>query len=524
VSDSEHRKNNLLLLDYLLYTLHLALSSMSGASETAAPVKSQYHHFIPRLILRNYADTSAPAAPHSPRGRRNGKKAGPQLQGARDSMINLVNLETMGLEQTPLSRAFGIQDMYRDFDRSNPDQHRIEQKLANLESRAGKILAKARQAFDAGKGQVEMLRGERDTLRKFLFIMMYRNKRFHRRFNLSSEQYFANDRATMMSYMRDKGFKKPVDVWFDNLEAFIDLEMDPELKWMQTIVKRAYPDDAVWFVKNAQMCYLCFCTPKDPETEFLLTENSYGVFEGCTNDRAWTDFHLFAPVAPRLMIVLRSSLLPSGYDEGNKDERLQRLRDVQRAQNPLDPESVRSWLEDLPVKKALNNYSKIVDGAVVPLPTRIRPENHKFYFRFFPIESEHVQKMNIIFIENAFGTKAILFKSKPALRRALEAFLLTNCPGFKVVTMPPHPSDGPFFITSDRFEIVETWPDADKVSYFKGLENVARELGSGAKARYTVIPTMPGTMGVALFKKQDFMKRYEGLGKRLTTGGRKYGC
>jgi hypothetical protein len=438
-------------------------------------------------------------------------------------MINLVNLETMGLEQAPLSRAFGLQDMYRDFDRSNPDQHRIEQKLANLESRAGKILAKARQAFESGKGHAEMLRGERDTLRKFLFIMMYRNKKFHLRFNVSSEDYIANDRSSMMSYMREKGFKKPVDVWFHNLEAFIDLQMDPELKWMHAITKRAYPEDAMWFVNNVQMKFLCFCTPKDPEDEFMLTENSYGVFEGCTNRRAWTDFHIFAPVSPRLMIVLRSLLMPSGYDNGEA-ERLLQLQEIQRVQNPLDPGSVRSWLEDLPVKKALNNYSKIVDGKAVLLPTRVRPENHKFYFKFFPIESEHVQKMNIIFLENAFGTKSILFKSKLALRRALEAFLLTNTPGFKVVTMPPGGSDGPFLITSDRFEIVETWPDAAKLPFFKGLENIARELGSGAKARYTVVPTMPGTMGVALFKEHDFMRRYEGLGKRLTTGGTKYNC
>jgi hypothetical protein len=492
---------------------------MSYASGASPPAKSQYHHFVPRFILRNYGDTSKSATPPSPQGR-GGKNTAAQLRNASasDAMINLVNLQTMELEQTPLSRAFGLQDMYRDLDRSNSDQHRIERKLSALEGRVSKIIANARQAFEAGKGETHMLRGERDTLRKFLFVMMYRSKKFYRRFNLSTGEYFANDRDAMMKYMKEKGFKKPIDVWFDNLEAFIDLEMDPEMKWPEKLMQRAYPGDAMWFFKNVQMYFLCFCTPKNPENEFLLTENSYGVFEGPNNDIAWTDFHLFAPISPKLIIVLRSALLPSGYDEA-EDERLAQLQGILHMQNPLNPGSAHSILEDLPVKKARNNYSKIVNGKPVALPVRIRPENHKFYFEFFQIGAEHVQVMNTIFLENSFGTNVILFKSKPALRQALEAYLTTNISGFKCVSLPPSGFDGPFLITTlDKFEIVDTWPDAEMVAFMKGLERIAGALGSAAKAKYSVVQAKPGMMGIPLFKDQGFMERYEKLGKGYIPG------
>lgn len=45
----------------------------------------------------------------------------------------------------------------------------------------------------------------------------------------------ADDRERMLAYMDSKGFKKPRDVWFDNLRQFLDLEMDPEKSWMGTI-------------------------------------------------------------------------------------------------------------------------------------------------------------------------------------------------------------------------------------------------------------------------------------------------
>ncbi|KAF8245412.1 hypothetical protein K440DRAFT_646339 [Wilcoxina mikolae CBS 423.85] len=463
----------------------------SNSTPNSTRVKSQYHHFIPRFILRNYADLTAPApassAPRS-RARRGGGRRSrgqhhqQQQHNTRDGMLKLLNLQTMELEEQPLSKVFGLQDMYRDFDRSNPDQHRIEQKLSALESKAGTIIANARNAFTSGKDSVGMIRGERDTLRKFLFIMMYRSKKFYRRYNhQSADDYKANDRVKMLAYMKEKGFKKPIDVWFANLEAILDLQMDAEQKWAMKIMEKAYPDDAAWFFKNMQMYFMSFCTPKDPKDEFLLTENVYGIFEGCNTNEGWTDHHLFAPVSSRLMIVLRSNILPTGIEDNDEEDRKQMLADLVVRCGPAHGKSM---LEDLPVERAMNNYSKIVNRKPVLLPTKIRPENHKFYFRFFGVDTSHVQKINIVMIEEAYNTSMMLYREPEGFKRALEAYLLTDIPGFKRLANMSNLDSPDYNPNSEEEATIEK----KRVAYIEGLEKIARELGSTAKAQHYTVP------------------------------------
>lgn len=77
--------------------------------------------------------------------------------------------------------------------------------------------------------------------------------------------------------MRDKSFKKSIDVWFDNIKAMLELKMDPKGEWMNEIRKRAYPDDAEWFIHHIQNMYMALCTLSEQENEFLITENGYGI-------------------------------------------------------------------------------------------------------------------------------------------------------------------------------------------------------------------------------------------------------
>lgn len=390
-------------------------------------------------------------------------------------MINLVNLETAQLEQAPLSRTFGLQDMYRDFEASDPElQHHVEKRLSVLESEAAKILARARKAFNEGKGEVMMKREERDLLRRFLFIMLYRNKGFYGRFNLSKEDYKSNDRAQMMEYMEEKGFEKPIDVWFSNIKAFLDvkIEKDP-FSWIENIKEMAFPLDGMWFWKNITMFFLTFCTPEEPDDEFLLSENSYSVFEGLNSNGVWTDFHLFAPVTPKLMIVLRSTILPSGADDQNPAI-LKMLEETLAMHNPIQGiNQQRPALEALPVQKARNNYSRVVNGKAEPLNVNVRDNNHKFFFRFFPINTKYTQLINTIFLENAISTTLILYRSSEGLKRALEEYLGTSRAGFKLVSLPRNNMS------------VENLQFSDRLPYLEKLMQVAAGLGSTVKLSYS---------------------------------------
>src|ERR1700722_4029082 len=248
----------------------------------SAPAKSQYHHYIPRFILPNFAHPFKPAeippkgsAKRGKRSRKNGYHPG-------EPMLHAINLTgaTAELIETAGSGAFEPGDMYRDLEGA-ANQHYLEEQLSRLESRTGQIIHKIRKAFEAGEREVWITRPDRNMLRKFLFIMKYRGTGQHRRFyHQNAEGYSEDDREPLLTYMREKGYQKPIDVWFDNIKVMLELKMDPEGEWMEELRKRVYPDDAEMYIAHTQMMYLALCTPSAKDDEFLLTENAYNIHEG----------------------------------------------------------------------------------------------------------------------------------------------------------------------------------------------------------------------------------------------------
>jgi hypothetical protein len=439
-------------------------------------------------------------------------------------MLYTLDLSTpkAAIMETAVGRTFGLTDMYRDFaDASN--QHYLEEQLSKLESRAGAIISKIRKAFEAQERGLWLIRAERDILRKFLFIMKYRGSTMHKRFyHEGAEGYRADDREKLLQYMQEKGFKKPVDVWFDNIKAMLELKMDPQCLWMRELRERIYPDDAMWFIAHTQMMYLAFCTTSIGDDEFLLTENAYSIHEGPNSYRinphtgeltptAYTEYHVFAVISPNLIMVLRSFLL-SVPEEDNNEE----IGDWRKTMYQLNigqhnyPILSGSVLADLPIAKPLNSYSKIVDGRIVLLDgedgTR-RPE-HKFCFRFFPLETDHVSKINTIMLEESTTISAIVFKSYSGARKIFEHYLsLPAESGFKYV---PNVPDG----LGDL-----------RIVFLKKLEEAVKEMGSSVTAIYQTqgnefMEERENEAWGELFEKNlpeepsEFMKLYINLGER----------
>lgn len=219
-----------------------------------------------------------------------------------------------------------------------------------------------------------LTRDERNLVRKFLFLLKYRGTGFHRRFyHETAESYVADDRRLLHAYMQSKGYAPPMDVWLDNLKAIVELDMDAGGRWRLELPQCMFVDDAIWFITHVEYSYMAICTPSDPQDEFILTENSYNVFEGpfdFVKDSATgkvealtnLPLHKFAPVSPKLMIVLRSHFLPVPEEDANPIVR--KKREVFRA-SVLDGqfrEGVKSLLADPPVIKARNNYSTLING------------------------------------------------------------------------------------------------------------------------------------------------------------------
>jgi hypothetical protein len=457
------------------------MASTSTPMQNQFP-KSQYHHFIPRFILRNFVHPPNRPNPSSKQTVKASKRKNKGGRHYNEPMIYAVDVSKLKAEiiESPVSRTFGMTDMYRDFANAS-NQHYLEEELSKLESRAGETVSRIRKHFEEGKTEVWITRSDRNTLRKFLFIMMYRSSGMHKRFYYQNTQgYCSDDKERLLLYMDKKGFKKPIDVWFDNIKGMLELKMDSKLNWMTELLERIYPDDAQWFIAHTQMMFLALCTPAK-EDEFLLTENTYGIHEGPVSSRVdpdtceitqgcYTEYHKFAAISPKLMMVLRSFILP--VPEEDLNEEIKEWRETMYKLNTgqhNNPDTANSILADLPITKPRNSYSKIVDGRVVMLDSEDGSYRayHKFCYRFFPLMTNHVNKINAIMLENSWSTSAIVFKSHTGFQRAAEYFL----------SMPAH-----------GFKLCSDAPDDPRLLFIKKLEQVLKGLGSDTTAVYQTIP------------------------------------
>ncbi|KAK0719324.1 hypothetical protein B0H67DRAFT_572915 [Lasiosphaeris hirsuta] len=409
--------------------------------------RDQYQHFVPQFLLRNFAH------PYRPKGGgKRGKTKDENGLHYGESVVRSLDLaaDPSAICEKAVKRILGQMNMYEDATMSSPQEKRVEEMLGRLENQVSVVFRKIVKAHEKWAGgnameegtpaEVCLARSERDLIRKFLFILKYRSSGFHRRFyHDTAEDYDSNDKELLREYMAEKGYQRPMDVWYDNIKAIIDLEMDPGCEWIRELPKRMYPDDAMWFYTHTELYYMTICTPAEPDGEFVLTDASYGVFEGPSTfardmrtgrvePTAHTPFHMFAPVSPKLMIVLRSFVFPDPLEDA--DEQVKILRSIRRmfAVDMVYGGEVKGLLSDLPVAKARNSYTRVVGGRLQRIGDYdgARKTEHKFYFPIFQIGSEHVNTINGVLLDNCGTCTSIVFGNTAVFAKTLEWFL--TCP------------------------------------------------------------------------------------------------
>ena len=194
---------------------------------------------------------------------------------------------------------------------------------------------------------------------------------------------------------------------------------------------------------------MAIIAPSEPADEFILTDNSYNVFEGPNkfvqdidtgevNAAAYTPLHEFAPVSPKLMIVLRCLDLPNPIEDAQSEKtHMERAFRRFMGLELVHGFGVRSLLHDLPVSKAGNSYTRVLPNGRLVLEEhedgRWR-RDHKFCFRFFKIGRAHVDTINAILLENCASVcTSVVFESQVNFARTLEAFLSVDCKLGKVI-------------------------------------------------------------------------------------------
>jgi hypothetical protein len=453
--------------------------------------KSQYQHFVPQFLLNNFSHPYRPDGDDGRKRKGGGKRKYEKGMYPKDPVVR--NLDLLANPPTicekPVKRILGQVNMYQDTSKPAEQQQHVEKLFSVLEGQASEVFRKITMAFEQREAGLWLTRGEHNLLRKFLFLLKYRGDGFRRRFfHQNPEDYDENDRELIQEYMAAHGFKRPLDVWFHNIKTIAESEMDLEgawPAWMIELRKKMYPEDAIWFVTHVASSYMAICTPANPDDEFILTDNSYNIFEGPNRFAqdiqtgevgalAYTPLHEFAPISPKLMIVLRCNLLPNPLEDESRG--VKELRKFTRflTLDMMHPFETKSLLADLPVQKASNNYTHIVDGRIrlVSGEDGKPKKSHKFRFEFFPIRSHHVHTINALLLDNVAPCSSVVFESQGSFARTLEWYLTADCTIGKI--------------------LVDTNVDADlREATLRKLEKVSRDLGSQKNTVFVKVPNFP---------------------------------
>jgi hypothetical protein len=306
-----------------------------------------------------------------------------------------------------------------------------------------------------------------------MIVMTYRCTNIFSRYNHQSVlDYDSADKEDMLQYMRENGHDRPIDVWYYNLLAILNLPFEDDDEWYKKVLPGIYPADARWVQIYMHTMFPVICAARAREEEFILTEHAFCVHEGPisiyteyptlqTRQFASFEFHAICVISPRLALVFRSHFLPERGDQdntmmqANKKEGLSKFMTIHG-----DPDKFRSLLYDLLVSRPLI-INPSSDSGPDLAPT--------FRFRIYKFRNNRVQAINFVILEQTHDLSEIVFRTTAALKHALEYYLSQ--------------------LASQGFERVKrvSSHEADPLLlYLEKLERIAWELGSKAKAQCLV--------------------------------------
>ncbi|KAF5610696.1 uncharacterized protein FSUBG_2957 [Fusarium subglutinans] len=401
----------------------------------------EYQHFVPQFILRNFGHPfSCPKA--RTKGLKCTKHHHEKGKYPGDPVVNCLELlpQDYKIEELPIRRVCGLDDMYTDQSPQATFPRELEKKFSKLEGQTSVVIRKIIGAHQRGEENVKITRTQQTVLRKFVYLLNQRGSGFFKTYNCNSiDDYKKNDRDLLKEFMDRNGIQRPLDVWLQGLSSIIDLDMGLAANWQQTLKSTVYYGLFCHFREHITEFWMSFCTPSSEDQEFILSDTGSHVYEGPTIDfqdkttgeflRQGPRFHLFAPISPQLMIVLRSKHLPEPHEDKSPEVKAERQLWRQIEIDSIYGTETKSILETLPVHKAINSYSTLVNGVLRKRPGwdgQLR-QTDTFSFPFFEISTHHARIMNGLLLDHAFHGRTIIFNKKATFFDLLEWFLTEPC-------------------------------------------------------------------------------------------------
>ncbi|KAL6301945.1 hypothetical protein BKA93DRAFT_827769 [Sparassis latifolia] len=369
----------------------------------------QYHHYIPRFILRNYKIETAGLQTDDRRHKPKDYKNCPVV----NDDILFYSLTDTSLDKRPISSVYGEINLYKDVTNPANVQH-IERKLSVLEGHAARIVGTILAGMNQGRFRIG--RPDLNILRKYLFVMGYR--RDQRVVDSFREDLPQN--APLVKWIRKfkriHNLQSAPDVWLHVLNYYLDTsheqiirDAEPMKKTVSTFVSgnvEIDPDDSHFpaqeYISLAQGYFLCIWEAAIGD-EFIVSSNSFSHRKGAD--------HCLYPISPRAIAILSSQVF--------------RPEISLMGSIGLDPGCP---FGDIPHKSPVPTYADGGPSEMTPeakrryLEEAVNKTDDMFDFETTRLTVSQTQAVNALMLEHVPDTGSLTFTSKESMLRTLHRY------------------------------------------------------------------------------------------------------
>ncbi|CAJ0763762.1 2758_t:CDS:2 [Entrophospora sp. SA101] len=283
------------------------------------------------------------------------------------------------------------------------------------------------------ENQIVLLRRDLSNLRKFLFIMNYRNPQRWSQFTMKKFDF-----ATLQlveDFMRQHKLQHTREVWLQNIREILDTPHE-DIKNNSRIFFIDRDDYRQRMIDGFLVIWQA-----GENDEFIITSNGFGIFEGVTGTMVGGlpfqfAYHYFYVISPKLALVLCHTSLRNERKEIGSDVWTETFKTMGFK---------RSILENAPHPAAIPNYvatPKYVPSHEYGRSTDRNPEtafdsllnsvglkrqeDDMFTFRFAKIPSATVHLVNSILLNETKPDLVLTFSSRPYLYKTILKYHKSN--------------------------------------------------------------------------------------------------
>ncbi|KAK0238287.1 hypothetical protein EDD85DRAFT_768275, partial [Armillaria nabsnona] len=390
--------------------MHPRTQPLASSNTLPRTYKDQFHHAIPRFILRRFQ-----SGPRKSKAER--RKEFRRTREDPDRVL-YYDIASGSLDVRSIGTIYGLKNLYRDA--SNPSNaNELEEKLAVLEQDASAVIEALHSNLASGKAALK--RHDVERLRKFMFVMHYRNVGGSY-FNPDHPHGGSTIRQWLERYKAKHHCRTHTDVWLHVLRYYLDTPHSRILdhvkaiydeRGMETVhlqmLNHLDPDmenyEAIAYDVQASMSFLCIWEAHDT-SEFILSNNGFGLWEGLSV--SGDSVHRVFVVSPRIVVVLRSNWTPIFEKMGPVNSDLLKIPQERPASKLVNGDAGFRIPEGIDVSSLNLNLFRSPDDL--------------FTFTITKLSLAQTDSLNAVLLKNVHHDGAITFLGKERMLRTIRAF------------------------------------------------------------------------------------------------------